>query len=156
MQQSKMTLKRKETMRRQQKVIQLAAAGYTEREIAAKLKISDTTIHRDLTILKQQAKEQIRSYIQDKVPFEYHKTLEGLQDIIKSMANIIANSTHNKEIMQASGIKIQAYNMRMKLVSNANLVYKAIGLVDRYRDYTSQNAKLLIDETAENGNQQSM
>jgi len=149
MQQSKTTLKQKEMMWRQQKVIELAADGYTEREIATRLKISDTTIHRDLTLLKQQAKEQIRSYIQDKVPFEYHKTLEGLSSITKSMANIIANSTDNKEIMQASTIKMQAYNMRMELVSNANLVYEAIGLVDKYRGYVITNSKQTIDVQAQ-------
>jgi hypothetical protein len=36
--------------------------------------------------------------------------------------------------MQASTIKMQAYNMEMELVSNANLVVEAIDLVERYRN----------------------
>ncbi|MGB8085288.1 MAG: hypothetical protein WCF07_03235, partial [Nitrososphaeraceae archaeon] len=39
---------------RQNQLLQLAADGFTEREIAAHLKMSDTTI-RDLILLKQQA-----------------------------------------------------------------------------------------------------
>jgi hypothetical protein len=51
--------------------------------------------------------------------------------------------------MQASGIKIQALNMKMELVSNANLVHEAIDLVERYRGYTNQKAKVLTDGTLE-------
>ena len=38
---------------------------------------------------------------------------------------------------------MQALNMKMELVSNANLVCEAIHLVEKYRDYTgSQTAKV--------------
>lgn len=35
--------------------------------------------------------------------------------------------------MQASNIKMQALNMKIELVSSANLVEEAIDLVERYR-----------------------
>jgi IS30 family transposase len=128
---------------RREKVLELASDGYGVREIARILEISHPTVNRDIQRLRHQAKEQIRKYIDDQVPFEYHKTLTGLQNIIKSMSDIISKSTDNKEIMQASSIKMQALNMKMELVSNANLVYEAIHLVEKYRDYTgSQTAKV--------------
>ena len=126
---------------RREKVLDLAADGYGVREIAGILQVSHPTISRDFTYLRQQSKEQIRKYIDEQVPFEYKKTLAGLQGIIKSITNIIANSTDNKEIMQASTIKMQAYNMKMELVSNANLVHEAIELVDRYRVILNKKAK---------------
>jgi hypothetical protein len=132
---------------RQQKVLELAADGYSIREIESTLKIPRATIGRDIILLRQQAKENIRKYIDEQVPFEYHKTLAGLQGIIKSMSNMITNSKDNKEIMQATSIKMQAYNMKMELVSNANLVHEAIDLVERYRGYTGQKEKVLIDGT---------
>jgi orotate phosphoribosyltransferase-like protein len=128
---------------RREKVLELASDGYGVREIAKLLKISHPTVSRDMTWLRHQAKEQIRKYIDEQVPLEYHKTLTGLQNIIKSMSEIIANSEDNKEIMQASGIKMQALNMKMELVSNANLVHEAIDLVERYRGYTAQKPKVL-------------
>jgi orotate phosphoribosyltransferase-like protein len=147
MSKSKTTMKQELILFRQQQVLSLAGDGFTEREIATKLQVSDTTVHRDLTLLKQQAKEEIREYIDKRVPFEFHKTLIGLEGIIKSMANIISNSSDNKEIMNASTIKMQAYNMRMELVANANLVSEAVELVDKYRGYTGQKAKVTIDVT---------
>lgn len=134
---------------RQQKVLELAADGHTVREIESILKIPRATVGRDIVTLRQQAKDDIRKYITEQVPFEYKKTLAGLEGIIKNMANIIVRSTDNKEVMQASGIKMQALNMKMELVSSANLLEEAINLVDRYRGYTGQKGKVTIDGTSE-------
>jgi IS30 family transposase len=136
---------------RREKVLELASDGYGVREIAKLLKISHPTVSRDMQWLRHQAKEQIRKYIDEQVPLEYHKTLTGLQNIIKSMSDIISKSSDNREIIQASSIKMQALNMKMELVSNANLVHEAIDLVERYRGYTSQKAKVL---TAADGTEQ--
>ena len=146
MQQSRATKKQNQIVWRQEKVLELAGNGYSEREIANQLQISDTTIHRDLAVLKQQAKEHIRKYIDERVPFEYQKTLAGLEGIIKNMSNIISQSTDNEEIMKASNIKMQAYNLRMEMVSSANLVHEAIVLAEKYRGYTTQKDNVSIED----------
>lgn len=56
--------------------------------------------------------------------------------------------------MKASSIKMQAYNLRMEMVSSANLVHEAIVLAEKYRGYTSQTSKVMIDGT-EDGNDKS-
>ena len=134
---------------RRSQVLQYAAFGYSEREIATKLQISQPTIHRDLVILKRRAKEDIRKYIDEQVPFEYKKTLAGLEDIIKYASNIMSDesSENTKEKMQAASIRIQAYNMKMEMVSGANLIEEGIELVERYRGLTDQNGKVTKDGT---------
>ena len=134
-------LKQKQMLWRRDKVLELAACGYPEREIADQLQISDTTIHRDLTILKREAKEHIHKYITDQVPWEYKKTVAGLEAIIKNMSKIIDKSTDNKEIMNASGIKMQALNMKMEMISGANLIEEGIDLVERYRGYVNEKGQ---------------
>ena len=61
------------------------------------------------------------------------KTLAGLEGIIKHMSNLITNTQDTKEIIQATSIKMQAYNMKMEMVAGANLVEEAIDLVGRYQ-----------------------
>jgi hypothetical protein len=52
------------------------------------------------------------------------------------MSSIIADdSKETKEKMQAASIKVQALNMKMELVSSANLVEEAIDLVQRYQEF---------------------
>lgn len=132
---------------RRQKVLELASDGYTIREIgAALLQIPYPTIGRDMLLLRKQAKEQIHKYITEQVPFEYKKTLAGLEGIVKYMSNIISDDDNDtKEKLQAVSIKMQALNMKMELVSSANLVEEAIDLVERYRGYTGQNKEVAKD-----------
>jgi hypothetical protein len=108
MRQSRTTIKQNQIVWRQEKVLELAGNGYSEREIASRLQISDTTIYRDLVLLREQTKEHIRKYIDERVPFEYQKTLAGLEGIIKNMSNIITTSTDNEEIMKASSVGLNA------------------------------------------------
>ena len=68
------------------------------------------------------------------MPYEYKKTLAGLEGIIKYMSSIISDDNkETKEKMQAASIKMQALNMKMELVSSTNLVDEAIDLVQQYR-----------------------
>jgi hypothetical protein len=142
MNQSRSEVNRLQIEWRHSQVIQLAADGYSERETAAQLHLSQPTIHRDIVTLRQQAKDDIHKYITDQVPYEYKKTLAGLEGIIKFMSSIIADdSKDTKEKMQAASIKMQALNMKMELVSSANLVEEAIDLVDRYQGLRLQKGQ---------------
>lgn len=119
---------------RRQKVLELASDGFSNREISSTLKIPHATVDRDIIVLRAEAKEQIRKYITDQVPYEYKKTLAGLEGIIKYMSSIISDDNkETKEKMQAASIKMQALNMKMELVSSTNLVDEAIDLVQQYR-----------------------
>lgn len=46
------------------------------------------------------------------------------------MSRIIAEAKDNREIMQATSLKMQAYDMKMEMVSGANLIEEAIDLLD--------------------------
>jgi predicted transcriptional regulator len=63
---------------RESKVLELASQGYNQSEISKILQISQPTINRDLAYLIQQAKENIKRYIDERLPEEYEKCLVGL------------------------------------------------------------------------------
>lgn len=50
--------------------------------------------------------------------------------------------------MQASSIKMQAYNMKMVMIVGADLVEEAIDLVEKYQNFTTKKDKLAIDDTS--------
>jgi hypothetical protein len=54
--------------------------------------MSNGTVNRDLSILRQQAKENIKRYIDERLPEEYEKCLVGLTAITKEAWNT-ANNT---------------------------------------------------------------
>src|SRR5688572_2923195 len=108
MTQGRSEIKQEQILWRRQKVLELAADGYSIREIGATLKIPYPTIGKDILHLRAEAKNDIRKYITDQVPYEYKKTLAGLEGIIKYMSSIIADTgKETKEKMQAASIKMQ-------------------------------------------------
>ena len=60
---------------RRNKVQELSSQGYNQSEISKILQISQPTIYRDLTYLRQQAKDNIKKYIDERLPEEYEKCL---------------------------------------------------------------------------------
>ena len=53
------------------KVSELSSQGYNQSEISRILQISQPTINRDITYLRQQAKTNIKRYIEERLPEEY-------------------------------------------------------------------------------------
>jgi len=80
---------------RRSKVQELASQGYNQSEISRILQISQPTINRDIAYLRQQAKENIKRYIDERLPEEYEKCLVGLTAITKEAWNT-AHDTEDK------------------------------------------------------------
>ena len=72
---------------RRNKVQELASQGYNQSEISRILQISQPTINRDITYLRQQAKENIKKNIDERLPEEYEKFMIGLTAILKEAWN---------------------------------------------------------------------
>src|ERR1051325_172697 len=72
---------------RRSKVQELSSKGNSQREIAQILQVSNGTVNRDLSILRQQAKHNIKRYINERLPEEYEKCLVGLTAITKEAWN---------------------------------------------------------------------
>jgi hypothetical protein len=141
-----------------EKVLDLSSKGHTEREIAQTLKVSQATIHRDLVILKQQAKENIRSYIDEQLPAEYQKCLVGVTAIMKeawNTAGTAAADTDRRDKLQALALAKECYAMKLDLLSSATVVERAVRFVENHRHenlprgYTAQKEQVTIDDTAE-------
>ena len=67
---------------RRSNVLELSNEGRSESDIARILQVSLTIINTDIQFLKQEAKETIRKYIDERLPFEYQKCLVGLDSIV--------------------------------------------------------------------------
>ena len=74
--------------------------------------------------------------------------LIGLNAILSKTWDITNNPhTSERDRLQAISISIQAYNMKIDLLSNATVVERAVHFVDK--GLTQQNEELAIDGTAE-------
>jgi hypothetical protein len=116
---------------RRDKVQESSSQGKSQREIAQILKASNGTVNRDLSILRQQAKENIRKYIDERLPEEYEKCLVGLTSILRETWNTSQQTEDKREKIQALSLAKECYSMKLDLLTNATVVDDAIRLVSQ-------------------------
>jgi predicted transcriptional regulator len=131
---------------RRNKVQELASQGYNQSEISRILQISQPTINRDITYLRQQAKSNIKKYIDERLPEEYEKCLVGLNAITKEAWNTADNTEDKREKIQALSLAKDCYSMKLDLLTNATVVDDAIRFV-------SDNSKQKIESSSCNSNE---
>ncbi len=115
---------------RRDKVQELCSKGYSQREISQVLQIGLATVNRDISHLRDQAKHNIKRYIDERLPEEYEKCLVGLNAITKEAWNAAHNTEDNREKIQALSLAKECYSMKLDLLTNATVVDDAIRFVD--------------------------
>jgi predicted transcriptional regulator len=116
---------------RRSKVQELASQGYNQSEISKILQISRPTITRDIQYLSKCAKENIKKYIDERLPEEYEKCLVGLTAITKEAWNTAHDTEDKREKIQALSLAKECYSMKLDLLTNATVVDDAIRFVSQ-------------------------
>src|SRR5689334_10766092 len=114
---------------RRRQVFELSSKGQSQTEIARTLQISESTISRDLEYVRQQSKENIRKYIDERLPEEYEKCLVGLTSILKEAWTTAQNAEDRREKIQALSLAKECYSMKLDLLTNATVIDDAIRFV---------------------------
>src|ERR687887_2651152 len=129
---------------RRNKVQELLVKGYNHYEIASILQISRPTITRDIQYLSECAKQNIKKYIDERLPEECEKCLVGLTAITKEAWNTSQHTEDKREKIQALSLAKDCYSMKLDLLTNATVVDDAIRFV-------SQKSKEKLKQSANNG-----
>jgi hypothetical protein len=125
--------KRRAEWRRNQ-VLELTSKGYNQTEISRILQISNSTICRDLSFIREEAKNHVRKYIDERLPEEYEKCLVGLTAILKETWNISLHTENNRDKIQALSLAKECYSIKLELVTNATVVDDAVRFVQKNKD----------------------
>jgi hypothetical protein len=106
---------------RRSKVAELDSQGHSQPEMASILQVSIGTVNRDLSYLRQQAKSNIRKYIDERLPEEYEKCLVGLTAILREAWNTSQQTEDRREKIQALSLAKECYSMKLELLTNATV-----------------------------------
>jgi hypothetical protein len=113
---------------RRSKVQDLLVKGYNHYEIANILQ-SMPTITKDIQYLRQYAKQNIKRYIDERLPEEYEKCLVGLTAILREAWNTSQQTEDIREKIQALSLAKECYSMKLELLTNATVVDDTIRFV---------------------------
>jgi hypothetical protein len=113
-------------------------------------------VSRDVSYLRQQAKQNIKKYIDERLPEEYEKCLVGLTSILKEAWNTAANTDDKREKIQALSLAKECYGMKLDLLTNATVVDDAIRFVsDRTKDKENLKSSAAIYNDSEHDKEES-
>lgn len=105
---------------RRNKILELSSQGHNQTEIADILKISESTVSRDLSYLKNQAKSNIKIHIDEKLP----------------------NTEDKREKIQALSLAKESYVMKLKLRDSAIVVDDAIKFVSEHDKFKHKSSNI--------------
>ena len=140
---------------RRAKVLELSSQGYSQIEIATDLQIDKSVICRDLVYLRQQANENLKTHIQDKLPEEYQNCMVGINQVLKICWEIVNKSrnvnndnnghtvtmTDNKTVLQALALINDCNKYKMDLTTNGIVITDAIKFVQSNKEKLSMSTK---------------
>jgi hypothetical protein len=129
----KMNGKRQAEWRRNQ-VLELTSKGHSQTEISNIMQVSISTISRDLSFIREEAKTHVRKYIDERLPEEYEKCLVGLTAILREAWNTSQQTGDNREKIQALSLAKECYSMKLDLLTNATVVDDAIRFTKEAQD----------------------
>ena len=133
-------------------ILELSSQGNTQSDIAKTLHVGEATISRDISYLRQQAHENLKTHIQDKLPEEYQNCMTGLNQVLEICWEIVNKSRNldnnngngqtiniidNKTVLQALAL-INDYNKyKIELTTNGVVITDAIKFVQTNKEKLS-------------------
>jgi predicted transcriptional regulator len=151
---------------RRAKVLELSSQGYTQSEISKSLQVDQSIVSRDRAYLRQEAQENLKNHIQDKLPEEYQNCMTGINQALKICWDIVNNSrntndannddghqtvtaTDNKTVLQALALINDCNKYKMDLTTNGVVITDAIRFVQTNKE------KLMSTKKEDNGRKES-
>jgi hypothetical protein len=93
------------------------------------LQVDRSIISRDIAHIREQSKDNIRRFIDERLPEEYEKCLVGLTAILREAWNTSQQTEDRREKIQALSLAKDCYSMKLDLLTNATVVDDAIRFV---------------------------
>jgi hypothetical protein len=141
-------VKRRQIEWRRAKVLELSSQGHSQREIADTIHVGIGTINRDMAYLRNEAQENLKTHIQDKLPEEYQKCMTEINQVLKICWEIVNKSrnpdtdngngqtmtvTDNKTVLQVLALINDCNKYKMDLTTNGVVITDAIKFVQTNR-----------------------
>jgi len=109
------------------KVTSLYSKGLNQEEIALELHVDQSTVSRDLQLIKQEAGKQVEKYLREDILFEYLRYMAGSNEITRKLWEIVQNeNTSTKEKTNALSQLMQLYNSRLQTLTTGPESYMNI------------------------------
>jgi hypothetical protein len=112
---------------RRSKVIDLYCQGLNETEMSKALNIPRSTIDSDIRVMRQQAKTNIKTFVEEKLPWEHESLMVGVKRVLKKAWDIVNDEySSEKAVASALHIVMDCYAFKRQLLMDSTYIAPAV------------------------------
>ncbi len=127
---------------RRQQIDDLLVKGANQSEIATVLRISQSTVSRDVEYLERAAREKLKQHIQERIPHTHLVCMKGINEVIKHAWRIIDNAKNDYLRIHALNVLMAAYTHKQALTADSTVVNESLNIIEKAK----QRLKKLEEE----------
>lgn len=102
-------------------ILSLQSKSLTQSEIARKLCVNQSTISRELELLRKTASKKLKQYLKEDIPFEFLRLLKGSDELIKTTWQMVDDKQVScKEKYNLLNLLDSLYTKRLQLIIGGN------------------------------------
>ena len=118
----------RKVIQRREKVLRLLSRGLSQRDIATKLDVHETTVSRDIIELEEGSKTFIGDLARKTFGFVYLKSLTGIEQIISNAWEQWDKTKNSKYL----SLLLDSYTRKIELLGDAPVIYENRVLSEQY------------------------
>ena len=108
-------------------MIELYSQGLSEREMAKALNISRSTINLDVRVMRRQARTNVKTFVEDRLPFEHESLMTGIRRVLKKVWGIINDErSTEKAVANTLHLVLDCYAFKRQLLMDVTYIAPAI------------------------------
>lgn len=129
-----LSIQKERILVRRSKVIELYSQGLSEREMAKALNIPRSTINLDVRVMRRQARTNVKTFVEDRLPFEHESLMIGIRSVLKKARTIINDErSTEKAVSNALHLVLDCYAFKRQLLMD--ITYIALAIRDFVEEY---------------------
>ena len=136
---------------RRNTVLQKLAKGYSQADIAKELQLHPSTVSLDVQYLKEKARDELRSHLTEKLPWEHARAMTGINDLLRRAYEILDKMTDPKIQLQTISVLTNLYGCIMSLATDGGIVQEAMKMVKGLESQVISEVKMSSDKKEDEG-----
>jgi IS30 family transposase len=116
-----------------QQIDDLLVKGASQSEIASLLRISQSTVSRDVEYLESAARDQLKQHIQQRIPHTHLQCMKGINSVIKHAWYIIGSAKNDYLKIHALNVLMTAYAHKLALTTDSTVVNESLNIIEKSR-----------------------
>jgi IS30 family transposase len=127
---------------RRQIVLQKLSKGWSQSDIARDLHLHPSTISLDVQFLREQSQRELQTHIKEVIPFEYQKSKQAIQDLIRKANEILdANSEDPKLQLSVINVLTNLWMANSNINSQGDIIQQAYDKVSTLEEIQKRRSE---------------